>query len=89
MRTHFSNQQWLKTIRTEDIETVWEQLSYFMWETSTDTMASVGVPTDDDVHEWITCLSYRFDINTSPIVQKCITDCYDYINGTMESLKKP
>lgn len=78
MRTHFSNQSWLSEIRCRDIDNVWTSMSYFMWETSVDAMMSVGVPTDQDVLEWIIVLQHREDAATDT-VQSCIKDCQDFI----------
>lgn len=86
MRTDFSSQQWLYDIRTLDANTISELLSYFMWETSTDTMCRVGLPTDDDVREWVIVLSNRVD-STIPSIQLTITDCLDYIHGTRNALQ--
>ena len=84
MRSEFSNQKWLTMIRKDPIDQVQQSLSYFMWETSTDTMMRIGVPTNDDVHEWILCLENRPDKDDKE-VQWCITDCNDYITGTMNA----
>ncbi len=79
--THFSDESWISNIKTGNIVEIYNQLSYFMWETSTQTMMSVGVPTDDDVRNWIDALLSRDDVDSSD-VQLCITDCLDYIKNT-------
>lgn len=85
MRTSFSDNNWLMIICTDDIESVHNQLSYFMWDTSIAAMSSVGVPTDEDVIEWINTLKQRTDSESNE-VKYCIADCEDYINGTMNAL---
>lgn len=79
--THFSDESWISTIKTDNIVEIHNQLSYFMWETSTQTMMSVGVPTDDDVQNWIDALLSRDDADSYD-VRVCITDCLDYIENT-------
>lgn len=86
MKTHFSNPSWLNEIKTNDIDQLHDQLGYFMWETSTDTMSQVGVPSDEDVREWIVVLQSRPDVDDRR-VQFCILDCEDYVNGTDLALK--
>lgn len=81
MRTHYSSQSQLTFVRHGDIQAVHHELSYFMWESSTGMISRLGLPTYDDVREWITVLSHRHDSSTLD-VQWCITDCKDYINGT-------
>lgn len=79
--THFSDDSFVNTIKIANIDQIHSELSYFMWETSTDTMLSIGVPTNDDVQNWIDALKSREDVNT-PEVQFCIIDCLDYIENT-------
>lgn len=81
MRTHFSRQHWLDEIKVGEIEKTHDELGYLMWETSTDTMTQIGVPSDDDVREWIEVLKSRPDAKDER-VQFCILDCEDYVNGT-------
>lgn len=86
MKTHFSNPSWLTEIGTGDIENIHDNLGYVMWETSTDTMVQIGVPSDEDVREWIEVLKSRPDVDDKR-VQFCILDCEDYVNGTSLALQ--
>lgn len=69
----------LTEIRLGDIKSVSYALDYFMWDTSIDTMVRIGVPTREDVEEWILCLRHRPSGITEE-VQECINDCMEYIN---------
>lgn len=86
MKTHFSDQNWLNEIKSGDIERVHDDLGYLMWETSIDTLSQIGLPSDEDVQEWIDVLKSRNDA-TDRRVLFCILDCEDYINGTDLALK--
>lgn len=85
-KTHFSSESWLLEIKSGDINRVHDDLGYLMWETSIDTISSIGLPTDEDVQEWINTLKSRSDIDDRR-VQFCILDCEDYVNGTDLALK--
>lgn len=78
MRTHFSDDVWMKSVSDDCLDSLTHQLNYFMWDTSTDTMCQVGLPSDDDVTEWILTLETRQDCEE----QSCrvlIKSCVDYI----------
>ena len=86
MKTHFSDQNWLNEIKSGDIERIHDDLGYVMWETSIDTMSQIGVPSDEDVQEWVDVLKSRPDADDRRVLF-CILDCEDYINGTDLALK--
>ena len=80
MRTHFSNDTWIESIKNDDIIMTANQLNYFMWETSTDTISQVGMPTDEDVQEWKHALWGRSDF-TWKECRDLIKSCNDYVGN--------
>jgi hypothetical protein len=53
-------------------------VEYFLWESSTECMVSVGMPTDADVKCWIGWLMLRED-GASPEVQSIVQTCREYL----------
>jgi hypothetical protein len=76
--TMWSDEYALAAISLDGAETVERFVDYFLWDSTTECMVSVGLPTPADVQMWITWLKARPDANAPEIV-RAIQSCEEYI----------
>lgn len=80
-RTHFSEREYVERLETEGFFEIESMLSYFFWESSTEVLINVGVPTFTDVEYWIEILNNRSNL-TECERNELIGYCKSYIMGT-------
>jgi hypothetical protein len=76
--TRWSDEYSLAAISLDGAETVERFVEYFLWDSTTECMVSVGLPTPVDVQMWITWLKARPDADAPEIV-RAIQSCQNYI----------
>lgn len=76
----FSTDQFLNDLRNSSYEAFKGALIWFMWESSTETIARWGMPTDDDAEKFKSIINERADL-TKAEKEKLIFICDDYINS--------
>jgi hypothetical protein len=76
-RTSWSDPSRIDRFKRDTPSHILSFVDYFLWESSTECMVSVGMPTIADVDMWILWLSERADAN-DPLIQDAIQSCKGY-----------
>lgn len=75
MNTDYSKPDWLNDVAARQVAV---HINYILWDCSTEFMATHGLPTDEQVVEWIEILEARPDC-AAEFIQLALNDCREYI----------
>lgn len=76
--TRWSDEYALATLSLDGAETVEQFVNYFLWDSTTECMVSVGLPTPADVRMWVQWLRARPDAD-SPGIVGALQACEEYL----------
>lgn len=76
-KTEYGTPKFVEQFATGDLEGIYNLVVYILWESSTEFMVNNGMPTDDEVRQWIAVLKQRPDIDTA-LGSNVLLTCIEY-----------